>query len=224
MSVYGYCRVSTGRQATEGQSLEVQERQVRAWADLHGWTLDTMVIERGVSGSIHVAERPEGSKLMASLRKGDVLIASKLDRLFRSALDALQTVEDFKARGISLVLIDLSGDVTGNGLGKLFLTVSAAFAEAERDKIRERVQSVKTDQKARNRYLGGIMMWGYRKAADGSLEAIPEQQAAIERMRKMRASGASLRAIAGAMQADGHQLSHEAVRAILARPVEQKAA
>jgi len=43
----------------------------------------------------------------------------------------------------------LGGDIAGNGLSKLFLTIAAAFAEAERDRIRERISQVKADQKAR---------------------------------------------------------------------------
>jgi putative DNA-invertase from lambdoid prophage Rac len=50
-------------------------------------------------------------------------------------------------------LLDLGGDIAGNGLSKLFLTIVAAFAEAERDRIRERIGQVKADQKARGRYL-----------------------------------------------------------------------
>ena len=90
-----------------------------------------------------------------SLRAAILSSAAKLDRLFRSALDALKVVEDLKKRGVALHLLDLGGDISGNGLSKLFLTIAAAFAEAERDRIRERIGQVKADQKARGRYLGG---------------------------------------------------------------------
>jgi putative DNA-invertase from lambdoid prophage Rac len=53
-----------------------------------------------VSGSVPVADRPKGGALFAALRKGDVVIAPKLDRLFRSALDALTVVEDMRKRGV----------------------------------------------------------------------------------------------------------------------------
>jgi DNA invertase Pin-like site-specific DNA recombinase len=72
--------------------------------------------------------------------RGDVVIAPKLDRLFRSALDALQVAEDLRKRGVSLHLLDLGSDISG-GLSKLFLTIAAAFAEAERDRIRERMRA-----------------------------------------------------------------------------------
>ncbi|HME21272.1 MAG TPA: recombinase family protein, partial [Acetobacteraceae bacterium] len=46
-----------------------------------------------------------------------------------------------KGRGVKLHLLDLGGDIAGNGISKLFLTIAAAFAEAERDRIRERIGS-----------------------------------------------------------------------------------
>ena len=80
--------------------------------------------------------------------------------MFRSALDALKVVESLKGRGVKLHLLDLGGDIAGNGLSKLFLTIAEAFAEAERDRIRERISQVKADQKARGRFLGGSVQFG----------------------------------------------------------------
>src|SRR6202020_3025467 len=103
-------------------------------------------------------------------------------RLFRSALDALKVVEDLKKRGVALHLLDLGGDISGNGLSKLFLTIAAAFAEAERDRIRERIGLVKADQKARGRYLGGIFPFGYRRGEHGELMPHAAEQVAIGEM------------------------------------------
>ncbi len=134
---------------------------------MHGLVLDGVVVEEGVSGSVPVAERPKGGALFAKLVKGDVVIAPNLDRPFRSALDALTVVEDLRKRGVSLCLLDLGGDISGNGLSKLCLTIAAAFAEAERDRIKERVSQSKADQKARGRYLGGTAPFGYRRGERG---------------------------------------------------------
>ena len=76
-------------QAEDGNGLDVQRRQIEGYALMHGLTLDSIVVEEGVSGSVPVTERPAGGKLFAKLKKGDVVIAPKLDRLFRSALGAL---------------------------------------------------------------------------------------------------------------------------------------
>src|SRR6516162_7103503 len=201
MTAYGYCRVSTARQATEGESLDVQRRQIEGYAHMQGLTLRGVTVEEGVSGSVPVQERPKGGPLFAKLRKGDVVIAPKLDRLFRSALDALQVVEDLRKRGVSLHLLDLGGDISGNGLSKLFLTIAAAFAEAERDRIRERITQAKRDQKARGRFLGGTVPFGYRRGEGYELIPDKDEQAAIREIKRLRAKGMALRPIAEAMRA-----------------------
>jgi hypothetical protein len=61
-----------------------------------------------------------------------------MDRCFRSAFDALTTIESFKKRKISLWLLDLGGDVSGNGISELMMTVLAAVAQFERTLISER--------------------------------------------------------------------------------------
>jgi putative DNA-invertase from lambdoid prophage Rac len=143
------------------------------------------------------------------------VIAPKLDRLFRSALDALKVVEDLKKRGVALHLLDLGGDISGNGLSKLFLTIAAAFAEAERDRIRERIGQVKADQKARGRYLGGKVPFGFRRGDAGELVPHEAEQEVIREIVAMRTKGKALRAIAEAVAAQGHRLSHEGVAGVL---------
>ncbi len=140
---------------------------------------DNVLIEEGVSGSVPVEERPIGGVLFAKLERGDIVIAAKLDRLFRSALDALKVAESLKGRGVKLHLLDLGGDIAGNGISKLFLTIAAAFAEAERDRIRARIGQAKADQKSRGRFLGGDVPFGFEVGADGALVPVEEQQAAI---------------------------------------------
>ena len=110
------------------------------------------------------------------------------------------------------VRADMGGDTTGNGVSKLVFTILSAVAEAERDRSRERVAEVKRDQRQRGRYLGGAVPWGYRVGEDGALVPIPEQQAAIRRMRKLRDQGLALRAIADQMKASGVSISHAGVK------------
>jgi putative DNA-invertase from lambdoid prophage Rac len=215
MATYGYCRVSTLRQANEGESLEVQRRQIEGYALMHGLAVDEIIIEEGVSGSIPVIDRPAGGALFAKLERGDAVVSPKLDRLFRSALDALTVVEDMRKRGVGLHLLDLGGDISGNGMSKLFLTIAAAFAEAERDRIRERVSQVKADQKNRGRYLGGSLPFGYRRGESGELVPVDADQEAIREMVALRGQGKALRVIADVMRAKGVKVSHEGVRAAL---------
>jgi hypothetical protein len=68
---------------------------------------------------VPLAKRPQGARLLAALRPGDVIVWSRMDRCFRSAFDALATIEGFKKRKISLWLLDLGGDVSGNGISQM---------------------------------------------------------------------------------------------------------
>lgn len=227
MAVYAYTRVSTIRQASEGESLEVQKRTIAGYAMQHGMTVDSEFTEGGVSGSVPLGERPQGKALLAILKPGDVVITPKLDRMFRSALDALGVLADLKRQDVCLHMIDLGGDVTSNGVSKLVFTILSAVAEAERDRTRERISEVKKDQRTRGRYLGGGAPFGWRVGDAGELVEEPGQQKAIAKMVKLRASGQSLRAIAAAMNAAGFAISHvtvgEAVRSAEARKTKRAA-
>lgn len=174
-----------------------------------------MFVERGVSGSKPLSERPEGGRLLVMLKPGDIVITPKLDRMFRSALNALDVLAQIKDRGVSLHMIDLGGDVTGNGISKLVFTILSAVAEAERDRIRERIRDVKADRRRRRRYLGGLVPFGWKMEADGDLVEVPEQQKAIARAQRLRAKGLSLRAISSALEKQGVRISHETVKRIV---------
>ena len=213
MAIYGYIRVSTAMQADNGESLDAQRRQVEGYAMQQGWDLDHVYVERGVSGGKALADRPEGAKLLKGLRRGDAVVAPKLDRVFRSALDALQVCADLKRQEVSLCLLDLGGDVTGNGVAGLFMKIAAAF---ERDRIAERQRDVKADMRARGRYLGGYVPFGHR-VKDGALVEVAKEQAAIRTMVAMRAKKLSLRVIANEIRVRHHlSISHVAVRRVLA--------
>ena len=215
MAVYGYTRVSTGRQAEEGESLGAQQRTIEGYAMMHGLIIDHVFVERGVSGSKKLTDRPEGAKLVAGLKPGDVVLTPKLDRMFRSALDALDVLAQLQKARICLHMIDLGGDVTGNGISKLVFTILSAVAEAERDRTRERIRDVKTDQRTRSRYLGGKVPFGWSVDADGALIANEKQQRAIIRMKELHKNGKSLRSIAAELATEGHVLSHAGVKKIL---------
>ncbi|MCJ2116735.1 recombinase family protein [Methylobacterium sp. J-001] len=215
MAIYTYSRVSTGRQAEEGESLGAQQRRAEGYALMQGFTIDAHFVERGVSGSVPIGGRPEGGRLLTMLRRGDMVITPKLDRMFRSALDALNTMGELRDRGVSLHMIDLGGDVTSNGIAKLVFTILAAVAEAERDRTRERIADVKHDQRKRGRYLGGTVPFGFALRNDGSLAEVEGEQEAVCEMAKLQAAGKSLRVIAAAMGKRGFQMSHNRVRDIL---------
>lgn len=211
MKVFGYVRVSTSEQASDGASLDTQRRQIEAWATLKGWTVAEIFVEGGVSGSVPLADRPEGARLLAATGRGDIIITAKLDRMFRSASDALGTLEVLKADSVALHMIDLGGDVCGNGISKLVFTILSAVAENERDRIRERIRDVKRNLASQGVYGGGRPPFGF-DVIEGKLVPNAEEQAALKRMRAMKAEGKSLRDIGAVV--GRHP---ESVKRILAR-------
>lgn len=214
MTVYGYIRVSTLRQATEGDSLADQRRQIEGYAQMKNLALAEIVVEDGVSGATPLHQRPNGGPLFDILQRGDAVIASKLDRLFRSALDALTVTDDLKRRGVAVHLLDLGGDIAGNGLSKLFLTIAAAFAEAERDRIRERIGQAKKWQREKGEFMGGPRPpLGFRKVANSQmLEPDEEGQKALKYIRSRRKAGVSYEKIRDVLRKRGISICKETVR------------
>jgi DNA invertase Pin-like site-specific DNA recombinase len=110
----------------------------------------------------------------------------------------------------------MGGDVSGNGLSKLMLTMLAAFAEFERDRIGERIRDIKRHQRQAGKYLGGGVRFGFRRSAEGQIEEDPAEQAALAMGRRMRAEGTSIRTIAKAIEIEhGIAISPATVHRVL---------
>lgn len=193
--ILGYARVSSLEQAGEGKtSLREQDRKNRAIATLRqaGTYEFCQYIDKGVSGSIPLGERPAGKDMLAAAKKGDVVVATKMDRLFRSATDALQTAAQLKKRGIDLILADMSVEpVTGNGVGKLFFGMLALVAEFERERIAERMQQGREGKRENGGHIGGSAPYGFTIAGSGrEAKLVPdrEEQDIIAFARDIRAT------------------------------------
>src|SRR5262249_17776540 len=142
--VHGYTRVSSLEQAREGYSLGEQERQLREIAGRHHPDREFLLwSDPGVSGSVPLSERPQGGTMVQGLRRGDRVIATKLDCVFRDMRVALNRVEEFRARQIDCILLDICPDlksITGqNSAGQFNFQVLAAAAQFERSRLRERL-------------------------------------------------------------------------------------
>jgi putative DNA-invertase from lambdoid prophage Rac len=205
MKVYGYCRVITTEQANSGLSLDTQQQQITGYAMMKGWTIAEHFVEAGVSGSVPLADRPEGQRLLALLQPGDVIITARLDRAFRSAADALGTLEQLKDDKVGLHMIDLGGDVCGNGISKLVFTILSAVAENVRDQIRERVREAKRHRASQRLYNGGKRPFGFDikgERPNAYLVENANEQAALARGLAMQQADESLRTIASVWVSD----------------------
>lgn len=144
MAVFGYGRVSTAEQTADNQRMEIE----RAGYAVEYWFADK------VSGKAHAAQRKQFSEMLAKLRKKDMVVVSKLDRLGRDAPDVLATIKTLAELGVEVIVLQLGKLDLTSPAGKLMLAMLAAVAEMERDLIVERTQAGLARAKAEGKTLG----------------------------------------------------------------------
>lgn len=135
----GYARVST-----KDQNLSLQKDALQK----EGCEL---FFEEKASGS--KTDRPELRRMIDQLRKGDIVIIWKLDRLGRSLRDLVNLVTEIQDKGAGLKSLNDSIDTT-TPQGKLTFHLFAALAEFERDIISERTKAGLDSARARGRKGG----------------------------------------------------------------------
>lgn len=157
-----YIRVSTEKQADEGFSLDAQEKRLRAFCTAQEWNVDDkcIYIDAGVSGKS--TDRAAFQAMIVAAHRGEVtrIVAVKLDRVARNVKSFLHIVDELKAVGCDLVLIQESFD-TSTPHGKFALTMFAAMAELEASTIAERMRSGKTEKASEGGYNGTRIPLGY---------------------------------------------------------------
>ena len=126
--IYGYARVSTIGQKNDGNSLEEQENKLRENGAVK------IFVDSFTGTKI---ERPEFQKLLNVVQSGDTIIATKLDRVSRSASQGIALVDDLLSKGVSLHILNM-GIMNNTPTGKLIRNIMFSFAEFERDMIVER--------------------------------------------------------------------------------------
>lgn len=136
----GYARTSTDEQKA---GLEAQVRELKAYGVQE-------VYQEQVSS---VAERMQLQAALRSLRQGDKLIVTKLDRLARSVKHLGDIIEDIEAKKAGLVVLSMSLD-TSTATGKLMLNVMSSVAQFEREMMLERQREGIAKAKAEGKYKG----------------------------------------------------------------------
>jgi len=155
-----YIRVSTDRQAKEGDSLEEQESELKKFCDFRGFQIHQIYIERGKSGGN--TNRPEYQKLAKDIeaKKINAIIVKKLDRLSRSLLDFEQLMTRLQANEVEFISLRESFDTT-TAMGKAMLRVALVFAQLEREQTAERITDVMQYRASLGLHNGGHPPFGY---------------------------------------------------------------
>jgi DNA invertase Pin-like site-specific DNA recombinase len=132
-----YVRVST-----DHQSVENQVRELKNVAERRGWSVVEVYQDAGISGAKGRDQRPGLDDMLnnAGRRQFDVLMVWAIDRLGRSLIDLLGTIQHLEAVGVDVYLDQQHIDTT-TPAGRLLFQLTGAFAEFERSMIRVRVRA-----------------------------------------------------------------------------------
>lgn len=137
---YGYARVSTHWQASDGNSLEAQIESLNAAG------ADKIYMDE-YSG--RTTKRPQLDELLSVISSGDELIVSKLDRMARSVIEGSELIKRLQEKKITVNVLNI-GCMDNSPTGRLITNVMLSFAEFERDMIIERTQEGKNAAKRNN--------------------------------------------------------------------------
>lgn len=192
MNFIAYLRVSTEQQALSGAGLDAQhDACLRVAGSLAGIHRD-----EGVSGKTGIDKRPALLDAIAQLKKGDVLIVAKRDRLGRDPMVVAMIESAVKRKGARIVSAAGEGTDSDSPTDILMRRMVDAFAEYERLIIGARTKAALQAKKARNESTGYIA-YGYQLSDDGvHVEECLEEQATLRKIELLRQSGMSLRKVA----------------------------
>lgn len=137
--IYGYARVST---TDQDPGLQV--------AALEGRDCESVVTDHASGGT---RNRPGLERLLCELSEGDVVVVWKLDRLSRSLVDLLWILDRITEAGAGFRSVTESIDTT-TAAGRMMMQMLGAFAEFEREMIRERTLAGLEAAKKKGRRLG----------------------------------------------------------------------
>jgi DNA invertase Pin-like site-specific DNA recombinase len=206
LKLIAYGRVSTNGQM-DGYGPEIQTAGMRTWARANGHTLVDVVFDGGVSGTVDGDERPALAEALAMVATGDVdgILAPNMDRLARELTvqeGALTVIWAHGGRFFTVDQGEVLPDDESDPTRKFIRQVMGAAAELERGLIVKRLKSGRAAKKASGKYAGGAPAYG-QKATGGALAADDAEAEVLERVQQLREEGASLRAIATALNEDG---------------------
>ena len=200
LRAYGYCRVSTKKQADDGLSLQAQEQDIRAWAQYKGVELVEVIHDDGSGKDLN---RPGLQRLLKIVgnKESEFLVVCKLDRLSRNVREILYLVEDVFSEG-GTHLVSLREEInTTTPMGRFFLMIMSALAQMEREQTVERIEAVMEYKKDKGDHMGKIP-YGYRRE-NGRLISEEQEKKALKSMRKMREKGNSYNKIAESLNKKG---------------------
>ena len=202
--IIGYCRVSSDKQVDVGMSLEVQEFQIRKYAELYEIRLGEIIVDAGESA--RSLKRPGMQRIIELMDSGlcSGVLVVKLDRLTRSVKDLCHLLERYFSKDKVLISVQEKID-TNSAMGRMVMNVVMSISQWEREATSERTRAVLQHKKAKGERVGNIA-FGYKLALDGvHLEEHLREQEILEVVTLMRKSGMTLNEISKDVRLRGYQ-------------------
>ena len=200
---FGYLRVSTDSQADSGLGLEAQRAAVEASARRLGLVLAGVFADEGVSGALDLESRPSLFAAVQGLRRGDVLIVAKRDRLGRDLVGVAMIERSIMRKGARIISAAGEGTEGTDASAMLQRQILDVFAEYERRLIGQRTKAALRAKRERGERAGNLP-FGYSLNVDGrTLDPNPSEAAVLSILRELRAAGYSLRQIAEELNRQG---------------------
>lgn len=201
-----YIRVSSDLQAEKGISIEAQKASVLAYAASKGLTLCDVLVDAAVSAGVPLAKRESGRRIAQLVKQKavDVVIAVRLDRLFRNAGECLTTIDLWNKKNVSLVLLDCGGMEldSANPISKMVLTFMAGIAEHEKVLVGARTKAALDHKRSKGLRTNIAAPIGF-KFEDGMVVEQAEEQKALKQIRSLHQVGFSAGRIAKALNDRG---------------------
>lgn len=221
-----YARVSGAEQARpDATSISQQLERGRAYAVSQAWEVVAEFRDEGISGAKALKDRPEGRRLLARAgRDFDVAIFWSVDRFTRSAGKGLRDFEVVEAQGCNIVFVKEAVD-TSTPAGRLFRTMLAAFAQFEREQIRDRSMSGRYGAAQRGRWPSGRVPHGYEWDAEKAELVLNESQAeGIRHAFRLRAEGVTYREMVERLESLGYEppldrWTHQGLQKMVKNPI-----
>lgn len=199
--IAAYVRVSSQRQALEGDSLEAQQNAITRWIEdrkqCDDWRVQSIEFYIDAGRSAKDQNRPELQRLRQDIEAGniDTVVCFKIDRITRSLLDFADLWNFFQRHGVELVSLKERVD-TSNAMGEAMVMIIMVFAQLERKLTGERTVATMQDRAERGLWNGGHV-YGYISDPNerGRLRVDPEAAATIrthffDAVEKLGAAGA----------------------------------
>jgi DNA invertase Pin-like site-specific DNA recombinase len=194
VKAFGYLRVS-GKGQVDGDGFPRQLAAIKEYAKAHEFRIVQVFREKGVTGAKESMDRPAWSEMMTALHGDGVrtIIIEKLDRLARDLMVQEATIADLQKHGFTLISVAEPDLMATDPTRILMRQLMGAVAQYDKSQIVLKLRGARMRKRAKEGRCEGRKPFGYYEG----------EEAAIARIKTLRADGLGFDRIAERLNAEG---------------------